>query len=81
MIPTEKNVGGYDRILRGVFAVVCLVAALGVFVLSPFGGTVDLAVVATALLASAGLTFNVVTQRCMGNKVLGINTCSIETED
>jgi len=48
---------------------------------SPFGGTSNSAVIVTGLLASAGLGFNFVTQRCMANKVLGINTCNVQKKD
>lgn len=69
----EKNVGGADRQVRAVLAVVLgalgVAAGVGVLpVLGPVGGAVLLA-------AAAGLGFNAVTQRCMGNYVLGVNTC------
>ncbi|MDY6779863.1 MAG: DUF2892 domain-containing protein [Halobacteria archaeon] len=73
----EKNVGGIDRKIRGVLAVVSLV--LGVATLA---GYLELPVLVgvVALVAGAGLGFNAVTQRCLGNKLLGINTCSVEPE-
>jgi len=79
--PIEKNVGGYDRIARGLLAVVCFVVAVTLLVASPFEGTVNLAVATTAFVAGLGLSFNAVTQRCMANKVLGINTCRVDVED
>jgi hypothetical protein len=68
-----KNVGGLDRQLRAVGAVV--LAAVGVAALlgvAPVLGTVG---GVAALAGSAGLTFNVLTQRCLGNHLLGIDTC------
>jgi hypothetical protein len=69
----EKNVGGTDRRVRAALAVV--LAAVGVAAaagLLPGVGTVGAAV---ALTASAGFGFNAVTQRCLGNRLLGIDTC------
>ncbi len=69
----DKNVGGRDRQLRLVGAVVLAVAGaasvLGVF---PGLGTLAGAVL---LVGSAGLAFNVVTQRCLVNRLFGVDTC------
>ena len=67
-----KNVGGRDRIARGVLATALVVAAIGAFV----AGRRSTAVAAG--LGSVALLFNVVTQRCGANKLLGIDTCSRE---
>jgi hypothetical protein len=75
----EKNVGGYDRIARAVLAVVT--ATVGVAALSGatgLGGTASTAVGIAALVATGGLTFNVLTQRCFGNALLGIDTCKVQ---
>jgi uncharacterized protein (DUF697 family) len=75
----EKNVGGTDRVVRGVLSLVLGVVGIGaslgiVPVLGPVGAGILLA-------AAAGFGFNAVTQRCMGNYVLGVNTCPApETE-
>jgi hypothetical protein len=71
----EKNVGGYDRIARGVLAT--LSTAVGVAGLAALGPLTATAGV-LALGASAGLWFNVLTQRCLGNQLLGIDTCGAE---
>ncbi len=68
----EKNVGGLDRIARGVLGTVLVVVAIGAFV----AGRRSTAI-ATAL-GSAALLFNAATGRCGMNKLLGINTCSRE---
>jgi hypothetical protein len=66
----SRNVGGIDRLLRAGLAVVALAA----------GGWALLAgeplVAGVALLAGAGFTFNAVTQFCVANQLLGIDTCS-----
>jgi hypothetical protein len=71
MLP--KNVGGLDRKVRAVGAVVLaavgVAALLGALPLLGWVGGVAL------LVGSAGLTFNVLTQRCLGNHLLGIDTC------
>jgi drug/metabolite transporter (DMT)-like permease len=68
-----KNVGGRDRQVRAILAVVFAVVGIGagvgvVPVLGPLGA-------ALCLAAAAGFGFNAVTQRCMGNYVLGVDTC------
>ncbi|MFB6297032.1 MAG: DUF2892 domain-containing protein [Salinirussus sp.] len=65
----EKNVGGLDRKARFVGGVLLVVAALGGL------GTVGTGVSAVVLAAGAGLLFNAVTQRCLANRLLGIDTC------
>lgn len=68
----QKNVGGLDRQLRFVAGTVLVLAAAGAFVVSP--GQSRLAV--AALAGGAGLLFNAVTQRCLANQLLGIDTCT-----
>lgn len=69
--PTEKNVGGWDRLLRLIVGPVLLLvtaaAALGIIVLLP---------VLTVLSAIAGaiLTITGLTQKCPMNNLLGLNT-------
>jgi len=66
----ERNVGGLDRLARGVLAVVFL----GIGALALAGGR---QLVGTgALLAGAGFGFNAVTGFCGMNAVLGVDTCS-----
>jgi hypothetical protein len=56
-------------VLAVVLAAVGIGAGVGaVPVLGPVGAGLCLA-------AAAGFGFNAVTQRCMGNYVLGVNTC------
>jgi hypothetical protein len=68
----QKNVGGLDRQLRFVAGTVLVLAAAGALVSS--AGQSGLAVV--ALAGGAGLLFNAVTQRCLANQLLGIDTCT-----
>lgn len=66
----KRNVGGIDRLVRAVLAV----ALLGVGVWGLFAGETALA--AVGLLAGAGFGFNAVTQFCVANHLLGVDTCS-----
>ncbi|MDS0474236.1 DUF2892 domain-containing protein [Natrinema sp. 1APR25-10V2] len=73
----QRNVGGLDRIVRGVLGTWLLVVA-GAAVLSGRRTTA----VATAI-AGSGLLVNAVTRFCGGNFLLGIDTtetssCSCE---
>ena len=72
----SRNVGGIDRLLRAGLAVLALVV----------GGWALLAgqqlVAGVGLLAGVGFGFNAVTQFCVANRLLGIDTCSWDgTED
>jgi len=70
-----KNVGGTDRQVRGVLAaVLTAVGVAGVAGLGPLSIPVGI----LALGASAGLWFNVLTRRCFGNYLLGVDTCEVE---
>ena len=68
----EQNVGGADRIARGIFGAVLVVVAVGAFLAGRRSAAL------AAGIASAGLLFNFVTGRCGMNKLLGIDTCSRE---
>lgn len=68
----EKNVGGVDRIARGILGFGFLVITIGAFVVGRRSTAV------AAGVASAALLFNFTTGRCGMNKLLGINTCSRE---
>jgi len=68
----QKNVGGFDRQLRFVAGTVLVLAAAGALVAS--AGRPGLAV--AALAGGVGLLFNAVTQRCLANELLGIDTCT-----
>ena len=79
--PMEKNVGGYDRIVRfvaGPLLVVVGLAALGGFI-TLWSGT--LGVVAAAILALVGavLLTTAATQKCPLNAALGMDTYSPKT--
>jgi hypothetical protein len=77
----EKNVGGYDRIARIALAVPLLVVGvLGVTGTTGVGSAVGTVVGIAALAGAASLLFNVVTQRCLTNRLLGINTCELDKE-
>lgn len=65
----ERNVGGLDRVTRGVLAVV--LAGIGLWATVTSQWVVGL----LAFVAAAGFTFNVVTGFCGVNAVLGVDTC------
>jgi hypothetical protein len=73
-----KNVGGVDRWIRAVVGVVLAAAGvasgLDYLPFGTLGGTVMAA-------GSAGLLCNVVTQRCIANRLLGLNTCERPTAE
>jgi len=70
----QKNVGGTDRLVRGVGG-----AALGVLAVAAYAtGRGPAALVAA--LAGAALLFNAATQFCGVNAALGIDTCSRNAE-
>lgn len=65
----EKNVGGTDRLVRGVLGATLLLAGLAAW-------TSDYRVVGALVLAvGLGLLVNAVTQFCTVNALLGVNTC------
>lgn len=65
----ERNVGGWDRRLRAVGAVLALIVAAA----ATLRGRTALALVSG--LVAVGLGVNAATGFCMGNKLLGIDTC------
>ncbi|KYH24710.1 hypothetical protein HAPAU_30860 [Halalkalicoccus paucihalophilus] len=69
--PPEKNVGGWDRLLRLIVGPILLIgsaaAILGVIVLSPI-------LVALGVIVGATLTVTGLTQKCPLNNLLGLNT-------
>jgi hypothetical protein len=72
----EKNVGGYDRVVRFVVGPLLVVVggvSLG-GVLTLAAGTLGLALGVGALLVGAVLTVTAVTQKCPLNSVVGLNT-------
>jgi hypothetical protein len=66
----RRNVGGIDRLVRAALAVVGFAV----------GGWALLAgeplIAGVGLLAGAGFAFNAVTQFCVANHLLGVDTCS-----
>ncbi|EMA53201.1 MULTISPECIES: YgaP family membrane protein [Halococcus] len=68
----ERNVGGLDRIARGVLGACLVAVAFGAFRAGRRSTAVAVA------LGSAGLLFNFATARCGLNKLLGIDTCPRE---
>lgn len=66
----NRNVGGYDRIVRGMLGIWLLVVAIAAF-LNDQGIKA-----ATAAIAGAGLLVNWTTQFCGGNALFGIDTAS-----
>ncbi|WP_135807106.1 YgaP family membrane protein [Halorussus marinus] len=73
-MPLRKNVGGTDRLARGVAGA----ALAGLAVVASVTGRGPLAVVAA--LAGGGLLFNAATQFCGVNALFGIDTCSRNAE-
>lgn len=65
----ERNVGGWDRRLRAGGAALALGLAAG----AALRGLPTVALFAA--LVGAGLGFNAATGFCLGNKLLGVNTC------
>jgi uncharacterized membrane protein len=70
----QKNVGGTDRLARGVGGTALAVLAIAAYATGR--GPVAL----VAALAGAGLLFNAATQFCGVNALLGIDTCSRNPE-
>lgn len=69
----NRNVGGYDRIVRGVLGIWLLVVAVAAF-LDDQGIKA-----ATAAVAGAGLLVNWTTRFCGGNALFGIDTNATES--
>jgi len=78
----EPNVGGYDRVARLVVGTVLLVAGVAGYVgfvwvahgpLPQALTSVALGVIGIVLLVTG------VTQRCILNKILGVDTCETKT--
>jgi uncharacterized membrane protein len=69
----QKNVGGIDRLVRGVVGTALVVAAI----LAALQGATLLG--ASAGVLGAGLLCNAATQFCGVNALLGVDTCSIES--
>jgi len=68
-IGLDRNVGGIDRMARAILAV----AAFGIGIWGLAAG--PLVVGVAGVIAGAVFTFNVVTQYCITNAMLGIETC------
>jgi hypothetical protein len=79
MFGIDKNVGSYDRIVRGVIGVLAL--AVGVAALTGMlgSGTVGTAGGVVALVVAAAMLFSAATQRCVGYKLIGVSTCDMKT--
>jgi hypothetical protein len=72
IVNIERNVGGVDRIARGVVGLSLLVVALAAVLVGRS------TIAAGAVLASSGLLFNAVVGWCGMNALFGIDTCSRE---
>jgi hypothetical protein len=72
----EKNVGGYDRILRAVLGPVLIIVAAAMFggLLVIATATLQATIAVVALLVGAVLTATAITQKCPLNRAFGINT-------
>jgi hypothetical protein len=72
----EKNVGGYDRIVRFVVGPILILtggAALGGLV-SLAAGTLGLVLAGVAVLVGGVLTVTATTQKCPLNSAIGLDT-------
>ncbi|NHN58755.1 MULTISPECIES: DUF2892 domain-containing protein [Halorussus] len=65
----EPNVGGRDRLARGVLGVALVAAAGGALI----GGHTGVGLAAAVL--GGALLFNAATRFCVVNALLGIDTC------
>ncbi|MFC7096973.1 YgaP family membrane protein [Halobaculum marinum] len=78
LIPSEKNVGGWDRTVRLVVGPILLIVAaaalLGVVTLGPV-------VIAASALVGLVLTVTGAVQKCTLNSLLGLNTYRGATEE
>jgi len=72
----QKNVGGYDRIIRFIVGPILIVAGAAVLleVGSLSAGTVGQVLAVLAILIGAVLTVTATTQKCPLNSVIGLNT-------
>lgn len=75
----DRNVGGIDRQLRGVGAV--LLVAVGTAAVAVMGVPAGLALAGMAYLGAAGLAFNYLTGFCGVNAMLGVDTCRVDAGD
>ncbi|WP_247729605.1 YgaP family membrane protein [Halovivax limisalsi] len=64
----DRNVGGLDRIVRGVVGIWLLVVAVAALAVGARGRAT------IAAVAGAGLCWNALTRFCGGNYLLGIDT-------
>ena len=67
----EKNVGGLDRQVRFVGGLLLLAVAVAALTTRAVGRPLGL----VALAGAGGLLFNALAQRCLLNRLLGIDTC------
>jgi len=72
----QKNVGGYDRIIRFIVGPILIVAGAAVLleVGSLSAGTAGQVLAVLAILIGAVLTVTATTQKCPLNSVIGLNT-------
>lgn len=71
----EKNVGGYDRVLRLVFGPILIIAALAIYLEAlVVTGLLGAALIVAGLLVGAVFVVTGATQKCPLNSVLGFNT-------
>lgn len=71
----RKNVGGTDRLIRGVLGGGFLIISLVALVFDRH------TIAVAAGLTGVGLCFNAVTQFCGINAILGLDTCSLEHDE
>ncbi|WP_137283790.1 YgaP family membrane protein [Halorussus salinisoli] len=71
----QQNVGGIDRIVRGVLGIWLVAVAISAYLDD------QRVTAATAAIAGAGLLRNAQSQHCGGNALLGIDTTSGESTE
>lgn len=71
----EPNVGGFDRTVRITLGVLALSLALAVASSTAFSADARLLTTVVSVLVGGFLLTSAVTRRCLGNQLLGIDTC------
>ncbi|WP_254807592.1 YgaP family membrane protein [Natronosalvus amylolyticus] len=73
--PMEPNVGGFDRTVRITLGVLALSLALAIGSSTAFSADTRVLSVVVSLLLGGFLLTSALTRRCLGNRLLGIDTC------
>ncbi|MFP9192399.1 YgaP family membrane protein [Natronosalvus vescus] len=71
----EPNVGGFDRTVRITLGLGALAVAVAAVTTDGVTGDTQTLVAGVSLILAAILLVTAMTRRCLGNRLLGINTC------